>query len=178
MSDQILKLHERLKFDLTTGQVLDGPRRYLIMRPDVLMGAFDDLAEPARSQALQALGRSVTRFGGDSVRAYLREVGPQALLQAMVEGSASLGWGSWTFGEDEVGPWLKVHNSPFAAGTRRDDGPSCHAIAGMFQVVVEALLVAPAEVTAVRCACVDLQPSAHCFFRARAAPAGFSVSRL
>jgi predicted hydrocarbon binding protein len=169
MNDQVLKLHERLKFDLAAGQVVDGPRRYLIMRPDVLMGAFDGLEEPMRSQALQSLGRSVARFGSDSVRAYLREVGPQALLQAMVEGSASLGWGRWTFGEDEAGCWLEVTNSPFAAGTRYYEGRSCHAIAGMFQAVVEALLDAPAEVVEVRCACADHQPGVSCLFRAHKA---------
>ena len=169
MSYQVLSLHERLKFDLAAGQVLDGPRRYLIMRPDVLMGTFDALQEPARSQALQALGHSVTRFGSDSVRAYFREVGPQALLQAMVEGSASLGWGRWTFGEDEAGRWLEVRNSPFAAGTRHHEGRSCHAIAGMFQAVVEALLDAPAEVKEVRCACTQHEPGSSCLFRAKAA---------
>ena len=156
MNDQVLKLHERLKFDLAAGQVVDGPRRYLIMRPDVLMGAFDGLEEPMRSQALQSLGRSVARFGSASVRAYPREVGPQ-------------GWGRWTFGEDEAGCWLEVTNSPFAAGTRYYEGRSCHAIAGMFQAVVEALLDAPAEVVEVRCACADHQPGVSCLFRAHKA---------
>ena len=49
MSQPLRPLHKRLAFDLSEGQVLDGPRRYLIMRADVLMGAFAKLeAEPRR----------------------------------------------------------------------------------------------------------------------------------
>lgn len=168
-------LHERLIFDLAAGQVLDGPRRYVIMRADVLMGAFDPLPEPARCQALQALAASVTRFGADSVRAYLAQVGPDALLQAMVAGSASLGWGIWTFRRDGAELWLEVRNSPFAAGSRRHDGgPVCHAIAGMLGAVAQALLgTAAMQVREVRCAaCEEAGGPALCLFHARPMPPG------
>lgn len=101
-----LDLHKRLVFDLAAGQVLDGPRRYLVMRADVLMGAFDGLDGQARALALQSLGRSVSAFGADSVHAYLAQVGPDALLQAMVQGSAALGWGVWRFRHEGDRLWL------------------------------------------------------------------------
>ncbi|MFC4923915.1 V4R domain-containing protein [Delftia deserti] len=171
MTSTCLQLHQRLLFDLAAGQVLDGPRRYVLMRADVLMGAFDHFPQPAREQALQALGTSVTRFGADSVRAYLAQVGPDALLQAMVQGSASLGWGSWTFRRDGTGLWLEVRNSPFAAGSRhRDGGPVCHAIAGMLEAVAQTLEQAPMRVREVRCAaCEEPGGPAICLFHARPA---------
>lgn len=161
-----LALHQRLVFDLAAGQVLDGSRRYLIMRADVLMGAFDGLDARARAQALQSLAGSVTESGADSVRAYLAQVGPDALLQAMVEGSASLGWGLWTFRQDGARLWLQVRNSPFAAASRQP-GPACHAIAGMLRAVAQALWSTPVTVREERCAaCATGLEPALCLFHA------------
>lgn len=167
MTHSSLPLHERLQFDVGQGQVRDGPRRYVIMRADVLMGAFDQLDAAARLQALLALGGSVTRFGANSVRAYLDEVGPEALLQAMVDGSASLGWGVWAFRQDGDTLWLDVRNSPFAAGSQRGDQPVCHPIAGMLRAVAEALWSRPVAVQELRCACQAAGKNTHCQFQAR-----------
>jgi predicted hydrocarbon binding protein len=166
MTSPSLALHERLQFDLADGQILDGPRRYVIMRADVLMGAFERDNAGARQLALTALGHSVTRFGGDSVRAYLAEVGPQALLQAMVEGSASLGWGVWAFREEVGNLWLEVRNSPFAAGSPHSEQAACHPIAGMLRAVAQALWSQPVEVRELQCACQTPGQSFHCLFLA------------
>lgn len=149
-----LALHARLRHDLEGGQVLDGPRRYLLMRADVLMGAFDRLPGAARAQALRALGASVVQQGGDSVRAYLAELGADALLRAMEDASASLGWGRWTLHADGSRLQLEVRNSPFAAATRRSDAPACHAIAGMLQALACAWWAGPASSRETRCACM------------------------
>lgn len=164
------RLHQRLLFDIESGQVLDGDRRYVMLRADVLMGAFDQMEGPARELALQTLGRSVTRFGSDSVRAYLAQVGPDALLQAMVENSASLGWGVWSFRREGRQLWLEVRNSPFAAGSTRDDAPSCHAIVGMLRATVAALWPEAARVRELRCVCQHRISSDHCLFLADPAP--------
>lgn len=177
MADGTLKLHERLTFDLAAGQVLDGPRRYVLMRADVLMGTFDELPGPAREEALQALARSVARQGGQSVRAYLEELGPQRLLQAMEAGSASLGWGAWQLRGEPGALHLSVRNSPFATATRRRDGPACHAIAGMLGAVATALWSTPAQARELQCACTGAAASTRCTFVATAAPAaGEAVS--
>lgn len=157
-------LHHRLKFDLENGQVLDGPRRYLVMRPDVLMGAFDHLASEERQKALEALGYAVTRFGGQSVQAYLQEVGVDALLKTMVNNSASLGWGCWTFETINDQLALKVRNSPFAKSTQLKEMPVCYAIAGMFRAVVEAIEGQAYKVREIRCACQHAEPNAWCHF--------------
>ena len=166
-----LPLHERLQFDLQNGQVQDGPRRYVIMRADVLMGAFDGLAPGAREEALRALGRSVTGFGSDSVRAYLAEAGPHALLETMQQSSSSLGWGRWSFRLQEGSLELTVTNSPFAAGTRATQGKACHAITGMLEAVAGALWSAPARAQELRCACEHQAEQRECFFVAMPAPA-------
>lgn len=164
MASARLRLHERLAFDLQGGQVLDGPRRYLLMRADVLMGCFDELPPRAREQALEALGRAVARQGGLSVRAYLDELGSAQLLQAMEDGSASLGWGCWSLREASTALHLTVRNSPFAAASQRREGPSCHAIAGMLGAVAEAIWSRPARGRELHCACMTPYSEPNCQF--------------
>src|SRR5690242_7237809 len=140
----VTALHERLVFDSARGAVLDGPRRYVLMRADVLMGLFANLDGDARDAALDALGRSVAEHGADSVRAYRDAVGVEALPSMMEGAAASLGWGRWRFDAgDPVAAGdvaaagvrslhLTVADSPFAAEAPRGVA-ACHAIAGMLE---------------------------------------------
>ena len=151
-------LHERLRFDFDNGAVFDADRRYVLLRADVLMGAFDELPEPAKSDALRAFGRSVARHGANSVRAYVAATGPSGLTQTMEDSAASLGWGRWHIeqaaeGQDTSTTSLRltVENSPFAAAAAPAAGPVCHAIAGMLEAVASALWKRPAIAHETRC---------------------------
>jgi uncharacterized protein len=161
-------LHQRLRFDLDQGEVRDGPRRYVIMRCDVLMGLFGMLSATERAEALHALGRSVETFGGDSVRAYLASAGQDRLLRTMEQASAALGWGRWRLRAEADALSLQVENSPFAAGARWSDRGACDAITGMLGAVAGALWNAPVAARELRCACADSN-AACCLFEARRA---------
>jgi predicted hydrocarbon binding protein len=167
MTSEPRPLHERLRFDTDRGEVLDESRRYVLLRADVLMGLFDALPETAREQALGAFGRSVTRFGSDSVRAYAAQVGPAALLPAMQSAAASLGWGRWRFDAEERVLRLEVHNSPFAAATGCADTPACHAIVGMLRVLADTLWPEGAGVSELSCAAQQRSGEPLCRFEAR-----------
>ena len=151
-------LHERLRFDTESGAVYDATRRYVLLRTDVLMGAFDELPEPAKSDALRAFGRSVARHGADSVRAYIAASGSAGLTQTMEDSATSLGWGRWHIEQaaDEhdtstASLRLTMENSPFAAAAAPAAGPVCHAIAGMLEAVASALWQRPAIAHETRC---------------------------
>ncbi len=162
MTAMTTSLHQRLHFDTVHGQVMDQSRRYLLMRADVLMGLFDLLPQAARTQALQALGQSVTQFGVDSVRAYAAQPGADhaTLLTTMQDAAASLGWGNWQFKPmpdvlQNVLPdalHLSVQNSPFAAATQQREGCACHAITGMLQGLASVLWPKGAQTSEVSCA--------------------------
>jgi hypothetical protein len=111
-------LRGRLVFDAEAGTVRDGPRRYLLMRPDVLMGMFARLDPNARGAALQALAASAEQQGGDSLAGYFESLGRDgdALLQATAAAAADLGWGRWSFHRDGDVLRLVVTDSPFAHG--------------------------------------------------------------
>lgn len=160
---------QRLELDESRGEWLDGPRRYLMLRPDTLMGLFAALPFAARLQALQALGDAVCRQGGDSARAYLAQGGGDrvAFLQTMEKTAPQLGWGVWRF---EHGPQLLrlvVHNSPFAQGFGQSDHPVCHAINGMVQGVAGLWFGQDCAAQELHC---EAQGQPCCTFEARPLP--------
>jgi len=130
-------LHERLKFDIAHGQVLDANRRYVLLRADVLMGLFGFMPEAASQQALAAFAQSVAAYGSDSVRAYDNPADPSSLqlFEAVAQGASSLGWGVWAFDAGADICRLAVRNSPFAAARGQRAGPACAPIVGMMQAV-------------------------------------------
>ena len=161
------QLHNRLKWDTASGQILDGDRRYLMMRADVLMGLFATLPAVERQRALESLRASVRHHGGASARAY--QAGgtgdTDTFLQVMVESAADLGWGVWHFDRSPAtGLTLTVRNSPFASGTEPGDAPVCHAIAGMLEAVTALVLGSATNVRETQCAGMG---ATHCVFQAR-----------
>jgi hypothetical protein len=175
-------LHDRIVFDTARGALLDGDRRYLLVRADVLMGLFANLEGAAREAALDAFGRSVHEHGAGSVRAYRDAAGADA-LPAMMEGAAaSLGWGRWRFDaarlHDAAAPALSltVDDSPFAAAAPRGSMRACHAIAGMLEALGDALWSRPAAAQETACAAAGADA---CRFvvvpRAASAPAAHAL---
>jgi predicted hydrocarbon binding protein len=150
-------LHDRLVFDTARGAVLDGDRRYVLVRADVLMGLFANLEGAARDAALEALGRSVHEHGAGSVRAYREAAGVEVLPAMMEEAAASLGWGRWRFDtahlHDRAAPALAltVDDSPFAAAAPGGTLRACHAIAGMLEALGDALWSRPAAARETEC---------------------------
>jgi predicted hydrocarbon binding protein len=159
------RLAQRLAFDSTRGEIRDQTRRYLMLRPDVLMGALRLLDEPARKAALDAFAASVAQHGRDSVLAYLEQLGGDRsrLLDAMQEAAADVGWGCWQFEVASGGLKLIVENSPFAVGYGGSDEAVCAPIRGMLQAVGEIVLGTQVASGERACACVG---GAVCVFEA------------
>ena len=174
-------LRDRLAWDEGRGALHDGPRRYLMMRPDVLMGAVAAMDAPAREAWLQAWGDSTARHGGASLKAYAEAVAfdASALMAATVQAAADLGWGAWRLVHvgDEL--HLTVTGSPFVDGWRAASSdpahaPVCAPIRGMLQALATHVLPAgPVAVLEMDCAATQAQPGpAPCRFVARPAKAG------
>jgi predicted hydrocarbon binding protein len=156
---------DRLACDAATGEIVDQTRRYMLIRPDALMGVFRRLPPQARRDALAALEASIFEQGSDSARAYRAMGGEGATLARVVaETAPQLGWGIWRF---EVAPdliRLEVTNSPFASGFGPSDRPVCHAIAGMVRAVASLVFERPASAREIACVAMG-EPS--CRFEAR-----------
>lgn len=148
----------------------DGAIRYMMLRPDVLMGMFDRLPAEMRITTLQALCQSVAENGGKSVGAYLA-VAPDnldQLLRVMIDTAADLGWGKWVLtGNAETGFDVSVDDSPFAAPAERPQSvPQCAAITGILTATARAIWPEGACVEETRCAAQG-DAACLCHFRLR-----------
>lgn len=134
---------------------MDGERRYLMLRADVLMGIFREMPAELRRPALEAFAASVGKYGGRSAKAYFEAGGnrPEEFLETIVRYSRELGWGCWRVdarGDEAIE--VTVENSPFAQGFGIGPDPVCHAIVGMLQAVGTIVFGRPASVVETCCA--------------------------
>lgn len=164
-------LRSRLQWHDEQGALHDGPRRYLMMRPDVLMGALLALDDAARAAMLDAWAASTCRHGGASLQAYARQLGGdrQALIDATVDAAADLGWGRWTVQAAAGGLQLQVAHSPFVDGWRAAGGgpapqPVCAPVRGLFTALLSAMGTPGATVEESRCAAMHIATDAVCRF--------------
>jgi predicted hydrocarbon binding protein len=156
---------ERIVFDQVHGQIMDEARRYMLIRPEALMGIFTRLPPADAAMAMQALMASIYQQGSDSAKAYQRMGnGDGVSLLRTVEATApDLGWGRWTFDLKPRRLSLSVNNSPFAQGYGASRLPVCHAITGMLRAVAGIVFERP--VLAEEKACAAMGAPA-CLFEA------------
>lgn len=144
---------DRLTLDADAGAWFDQTRRYMLIRPEALMGIFRSLPSAERDRALAALEASVHEQGSDSARAYRAMGGDGRSLLGVIEAAApELGWGRWRFDHEGAILRLAVRNSPFAAGFGPSPTPVCAAIAGMVRAVATLVFERPALSRETHCA--------------------------
>ncbi len=165
--EEVKAFRERLIWDPEVGEVRDGEVRYLLIRPDTLMGMFALLEPAAAAAALAALGRSTAEHGRLSAARY-KEMGADDAerLIATIEATApQLGWGRWRLAREGGGLALEVSNSPFAAGHGLSEAPVCAPIAGMLAAVAGLVEGPGARIEAHESACAA-QGAPRCRFHA------------
>ncbi|MHA4836418.1 V4R domain-containing protein [Sphingopyxis sp. MSC1_008] len=160
---------DRLQWDVEKGALKDGPVRYVLIRADALMGLFRNLPGVQRREALDALKRSVTKFGGRSARRYDDERGAADpdILTLVAAGAPQLGWGHWTIDRDGNRPQVIVKNSPFARAFCDAGEPVCAPISGMLQAAATIAFGHAVSVQEVHCAAAGAEA---CMFELEARP--------
>ena len=148
-----------------------GTNRYILIRPDALMGLFTRLDRADRLLALQAFASSVAEHGGKSAASYggtgFSESG--TLISAITQTAPKLGWGQWALDLKPSGLDLSVHNSPFVAGFGLSKHPVCAPICGMLAAISEQIFGQKISVRESKCASVikkNTKLSRVCRFRA------------
>lgn len=176
-------------FDLKAGTVHDGALRYLLMRPDVLMGTGRKLGHMA--EFIQALDESAYANARESFEVYSQQgkLGPDNFLEQTAQFAARLGWGAWTVvDQEEVSPLVFVRGSPFAIGAGHSDIPVCGPIRGILRALHLVVFTREVEVRETHCVA---QGAVECRFEFRdfasllnsgdgwaAAPLGCDTSEL
>jgi hypothetical protein len=136
------------------GEFSDGGIRYMLIRPDVLMGLARELPGIEPQVFLAALERAAFVNGMRSFERY-REQGRFAGQEALEHTSdiaASLGWGEWLVHEQPDGSrFIDVRNSPFAFGFGASSIPVCAPIVGILKVVAAVFPGGAAQVEEIAC---------------------------
>jgi len=119
------------------GAIVDGTIRYMLIRPDVLMGGAHHLGQGREHEYLAAIEASAYANAQASFAAYRERQlsGEEDLLATACRMANMLGWGSWSLTEETDGiRVVRVSNSPFAAGY----GPSSRAVCTPIKGVLRA----------------------------------------
>ncbi len=143
------------EFDEISGDVSDGSIRYLLMRPDVLMGMFAKLEGDELINALSALEQSTRENGRASMLEYRKlNFGSQdEALRFFCQSAARLGWGRFDYEWNAAGlPVFKVANSPFVAGYGASDIGVCAPISGILGAFLQVFFDESMSVREVECA--------------------------
>jgi predicted hydrocarbon binding protein len=161
---------ERLDWSAVPGQVRDGAIRYMLIRPDALMGAIMRLSPEALAEMLAALHASVLDFGGRSAGKY-NQTAARPLIEVVAETAPDLGWGTWTIARDDRAIRITVEDSPFAAPlvNTPPSQPVCTAMTGMMSAVGGIMGGRP--VTAVETRCAAQHGGGTCHFEIPLEPA-------
>jgi len=169
----VTEFRDRLRFDAERGEYRDGDIRYMMIRPDALMGMIAELPEDMRPHALEAFARSIRRAGGRSARSYQASgaADAAALLRVIEQTAPQLGWGRWQLDSGPDGITLAVDNSPFVAGAGPSLHPVCAPIRGMLSAVGEMALGEAVAVAETACAATGAACCRFTVSRAAAPPA-------
>lgn len=147
------------------GELAEGGIRYLLIRPDVLMGVTRELPPDGARDFLSALERSAFRRAQASFLKYVdtERFAAEDLLAGTFRVAATLGWGIWTQQRPEQGlRMIHVNNSPFALGHGPSNDPVCAAITGVLRAVTLIAFGVESQVVEIACAA---QGAAECLFR-------------
>lgn len=120
------------------GQIVDGNVRYVLMRPDVLMGVSRHLGHGGEHDFLAALETSAFVHAQASFAAYRDDerFGRADFLASTCRVAGSLGWGVWSLTAEASGARIvRVDNSPFAAGYGAASRPVCSPITGVLRAI-------------------------------------------
>lgn len=164
---------ERLIYDAEHGEYRDGDIRYMMIRPDALMGMIAELPKDVRPLALEAFVRAIHRFGQRSARSYQAAgaADAAALLRVIEQTAPQLGWGCWRLERALDGLTLTVENSPFATGAGRSPYPVCAPIRGMLAAVGELAMGEPVAVSETACVAIGAPSCRFSVSRVAAPPA-------
>ena len=155
------------EFDENAGEIREGNIRYLLMRPDVLMGMVEYLDEPTMTKVLLALQKSAFENGRASLRQYneLDFASDNEKLSFVCKTAAKLGWGNLTYTLNRHDdPTFTLTNSPFAKGHGISKVPVCAPMAGILNALMEVFFESNATVKEVSCAS---QGQDYCLFEVR-----------
>jgi uncharacterized protein len=128
-----------LSWDEENGELTQSGIRYVLMRPDVVMGAASHL--PDLVQYVRAIEASACENARGSFDRYRDSgaLGDRDPIVHACEMAQKLGWGVWRVTDQRPDTYqVEVINSPFAAAMKGAEVPVCGWISGVLSAVAGA----------------------------------------
>jgi predicted hydrocarbon binding protein len=128
---------KELKYDPNTGMLDFKGVRYLLIRPETVMGFFKAVSDEIGAKAGKLAFEGGYKGGAASTSAYKAKFGlsNEEILEYMCNMGRELGWGNFVIDYNSNKRLeISVSNSPFAAAealTEDDENGSCHFIRGV-----------------------------------------------
>lgn len=135
------------------GRIALNGVRFLLVRPETLVGFQKAIEKEAPELAARALQAGGADGGGRSARRLRDDKGLRGreIVEAMCRMGTEIGWGRFRVESFADGTFaVVVESSPYAEAYGKASGPVCHFLAGVMKGVGEALW---GSATAVETAC-------------------------
>jgi predicted hydrocarbon binding protein len=134
-----LNMLDEMEFDVENGALLYRGVRYLLIRPETIVGFQKVAEEEMGSKARDAMFIGGHTGGKLSAERYMKEFNlrEEEILDFMCSMGTALGWGKMEWSENDDGIVVRVHNSPFAESYGEAKHGVCHLIEGVFAGIGE-----------------------------------------
>ncbi len=137
--------------------------RYLLIRPETVMGVFRALAVELPKEAGEIFYMGGFAGGKLSAEKYREVFGlsDREIVEFMMRMGGQLGWGRFelmSLDADKKNLQVAVHNSPYAQGHGPSELPVCHFIRGVLAGLAEGVFGGPVESRETSCLAVNPGP--------------------
>jgi predicted hydrocarbon binding protein len=139
-----MNLLDEIEYEGDSGSLLYRGVRYLLIRPETIVGFQKHIEEKFGSDAArEAMFAGGFQGGKLSAERYMKEFKLEAkdVLEFMCSMGTALGWGKMEWSWDRMGDKIivRVHNSPFARSYGSSERGVCYLVEGVFAGIGEVI---------------------------------------
>ncbi len=157
---------DQLIYDSTSGALTYKEVRYLLIRPETIIGFQKAVEKHSHKAAREALFQGGYQGGYLSAKRYkeIQNLSDQETIQFMITMGAEIGWGNFQIIEydfESQNLQIRVENSAFAAAYGESTEGVCHMISGVLSGLATVLFARNCAASETECLA---RGDAHCVF--------------
>jgi predicted hydrocarbon binding protein len=161
---------DELEYDPASGALCYQDVRYLLIRPETIVGFQKAIEKQSQTAAMDALFQGGYQGGYLSAKKYkeIQNLSDKETINFMMAMGAEIGWGNFRLDQyncDKKKLQISVENSPFAAAYSDSTEGVCHLTRGVLCGLATILFSKSCTASEVECAA---KGDHHCVFLIRA----------
>ena len=161
---------DELEYDPASGSLCYKDVRYLLIRPETIVGFHKAIEKQSQTAAIDALFQGGYQGGYLSAKKYkeIQNLSDKETINFMMAMGAEIGWGNFRLDQYDFSKkmlQISVENSPFAAAYSDSTEGVCHLTRGVLCGLATILFSKSCTASEVECAA---KGDHHCVFLIRA----------